>query len=209
MEKTKTTLLKRLTTLMVVFAMVFTTVISAVPVKAAKTELYVVSSVTLKKGEKFQLDVYSTKKISANKITYKSSKKSVATVSKKGVVTAKKKGTATITTTVKIGNNTYQAKTKIRVKAKTTYADTLANGIEAVNDAYAYIVALAVLNGWDEDETFVEWVENCTEVIAAANEMAKNPGDYTEKDFKAMLELLEAILDDMETLEPIISEPNA
>ncbi len=62
MEKTKTTLLKRLTTLMVVFAMVFTTVISAVPVKAAKTELYVVSSVTLKKGEKFQLDVYSTKK---------------------------------------------------------------------------------------------------------------------------------------------------
>lgn len=209
MEKTKTTLLKRLATLMMVFAMIFTTVISAVPVKAAKTDLYIVGSVTLKKGEKFQLDVYSTKKISANKITYKSNKKSVATVSKKGVVTAKKKGTATITTTVKIGKNTYQAKTKIKVKAKTTYADILANSIEAVNDAYAYIVALAVLNGWDEDENVVEWVGLCTEAIAAANEMVENPGDYTEKDFKAMLELLQDILDDMETLEPILSEPNA
>lgn len=56
------------------------------------------------------------KKPKKAKLTWKSSKKSVATVNKKGVVTAKKPGKATITVKAKIGKKTYKAKSKITVK---------------------------------------------------------------------------------------------
>lgn len=52
-------------------------------------------------------------------VTYKSSKKSVATVSKKGVVTPVKAGSATITATVKQNSKTYTLKLKVTVKAAT------------------------------------------------------------------------------------------
>lgn len=55
------------------------------------------TSATLKKGKTLKLKVTLTPKNSTDKVTFKSSKKSVATVNSKGVVTAKKKGTATIT----------------------------------------------------------------------------------------------------------------
>ena len=52
---------------------------------------------TLKKGKKFQIKTKLPKGTASYKITYTSSKKSVAAVSKTGKVTAKKKGNATIT----------------------------------------------------------------------------------------------------------------
>ena len=50
----------------------------------------------MKKGKKLTLKPRLSYVATAEKITYKSSKKSVATVSKSGVVTGKKKGSATI-----------------------------------------------------------------------------------------------------------------
>lgn len=68
---------------------------------------------TLRKGKTFKIKVKFPSKSYSYKLTYKSSKKSVAAVSSKGVITAKKKGTATIT--VKTFNNK-TAKVKIYVK---------------------------------------------------------------------------------------------
>ena len=62
-----------------------------------------VTKKTLKRKNKFGIKVKLPKGTASNKITYKSSKKSVASVNSKGVVTAKKKGKATIT--VKTFNN--------------------------------------------------------------------------------------------------------
>ena len=71
------------------------------------------TEVTIKKGKTFKLKATLTPKNSTDKVTYKSSKKSVATVSKKGVITAKKKGTATITVKTSSGKT---AKCKVTVK---------------------------------------------------------------------------------------------
>lgn len=60
------------------------------------------SKITLKKGKKCTLAAQVSPKNTTDKVTYSSSKKSVATVSGKGVVTAKKAGTAQIT--VKAGS---------------------------------------------------------------------------------------------------------
>ena len=48
----------------------------------------------------------------ADKVTYKSSNKKIATVSKKGVIKGKKKGTATIT--IKSGKVTKKCKVKVK-----------------------------------------------------------------------------------------------
>lgn len=62
---------------------------------------------TLNKGSKYQLKAtVSPKKASNKKVSFKSSKKSVATVSKTGKITAKKAGTAKITVTAKDGSKT-------------------------------------------------------------------------------------------------------
>ena len=82
-----------------------------VTVKNAKTDR-VVKKVTLKKGKKLTLKVVTNPITTPDKVTFKSSKKSVATVTNKGVITAKKKGKATIT--VKSGKKT--AKVQITVK---------------------------------------------------------------------------------------------
>lgn len=67
------------------------------------------TSVTLNKGKTVQLSISGTK----NKVSWSSSKTSVATVSKSGKVTAKSPGTATIK--AKVGQNTYTC--RITVKA--------------------------------------------------------------------------------------------
>ncbi|MDD6696677.1 MAG: endo-1,4-beta-xylanase [Firmicutes bacterium] len=82
-----------------------------VTVKNAKTDR-VVKKVTLKKGKKLTLKVVTNPITTPDKVTFKSSKKNVATVTNKGVITAKKKGKATIT--VKSGKKT--AKVQITVK---------------------------------------------------------------------------------------------
>ena len=64
-------------------------------------------SVTLEKGDTLKLGAVLTED-SDDKVTWKSSKTSVATVSSSGKVTAKKKGTATIT--AKLGDSTLKVK---------------------------------------------------------------------------------------------------
>lgn len=63
------------------------------------------SKVTVKKGKTLTLKPVLSPITSKDKITYKTSNKSVATVSSKGVITGKKKGTAKIT--VKAGKKSY------------------------------------------------------------------------------------------------------
>lgn len=82
-----------------------------VTVKNAKTDR-VVKKVTLKKGKKLTLKVVTNPITTPDKVTFKSSKKSVAAVTNKGVIKAKKKGKATIT--VKSGKKT--VKVQITVK---------------------------------------------------------------------------------------------
>ena len=78
---------------------------------AAKTKISK-TSVSITAGKKYTLKVTGTKK----KVTWSSSKKSVATVSSKGVVTAKKKGTATIT--AKVSGKKYTCKVTVKAKPK-------------------------------------------------------------------------------------------
>ena len=76
------------------------------PVGLERTKL------TLYVGNQYQLRVFGTTK----KVTWKSSKKSVATVSSTGLVKAKKKGTATIS--AKVNKKTYKCKlTVLKVPA--------------------------------------------------------------------------------------------
>lgn len=77
------------------------------------------SSKTLTVGEKLTLKVKGTKK--KVKVTWKSSKKSVATVSKKGVVKAKKAGTAKITAKIKGKGIKVTRTCKIKVIKKKSY----------------------------------------------------------------------------------------
>jgi hypothetical protein len=75
-----------------------------------------IKTATLKKGKKLKLAAKVTVKGGASKkVTWKSSKKKVATVSSKGVVTGKKKGTAKITATSKANK---KKKCTIKVKVK-------------------------------------------------------------------------------------------
>ena len=62
------------------------TTVKAATIKINKTKI------TLIKGQKYKLKIIGTK----SKVTWKSSKKSIASVNAKGVVTAKKIGTAKI-----------------------------------------------------------------------------------------------------------------
>ena len=71
------------------------------------------TEVTIKKGKTFKLKATLTPKNSTDKVTYKSSKKNVATVDKKGVIKAKKKGTTTITVKTASGK---KATCKVTVK---------------------------------------------------------------------------------------------
>ncbi len=76
-------------------------------------------SITLTKGKKATLKTTVTvkpNKAANKKVTYKSSKKSVATVTKKGVITAKKVGSAKITVTSK-KNSKKKATVKVKVVA--------------------------------------------------------------------------------------------
>ena len=93
--------------------------------EAAKIEKAILKTVapkktkaTVKKGKATTLALSSKlNKNNVKKITYKSSKKSVATVNKKGKITAKKKGTASVKATVTLKNGkTKTVSMKITVK---------------------------------------------------------------------------------------------
>ena len=70
------------------------------------------SSVSVKKGKSYTLKPKLSYTEKADKVTYKSSNKKIATVSKKGVIKGKKKGTATIT--IKSGKITKKCKVKVK-----------------------------------------------------------------------------------------------
>ncbi len=110
-------------------SVVFTCVISAVPnmpgqtieAQAATVKLNK-KSVTLIKGQTTTLKMKGTSK----KVTWSSSKESIATVSSKGKVTAKKKGTTTIT--AKVGGKKYTCKVTVEAPKISKTSLTLTKG---------------------------------------------------------------------------------
>ena len=200
MENRKTSFMKRAAMFVMALAVVLTTVLVPVPAKAAAEDAFVVSSYTMAKGEKWTLNVYNAGNA---KISYKSSKKSVATVSKKGVVTAKKAGSATITVTIKEGKDTYQGKTKIKVKSKITTADAIKRVNAELNllyvNTYELAEGLAVL----EDETVIEYLNACAEIVELGNDMAKKPSAYSEEE---ILEELDAIATMAQSMVELVDE---
>ena len=206
MEKRKTNLMKRAAMFVIALAVVLTTVLIPVPAKAAAKDALVVSSYTMAKGEKWTLNVYNADNA---KISYKSSKKSVATVSKKGVVTAKKAGSATITVTIKEGKDTYQTKTKIKVKKQITYAEAIKRVNAELNLLYACAAKLAEMNGWLENEEAVTYLAACADLVEEANAMAKNPNAYTVEDIEDELNAIAIMAEQMEGFLPVFAEPYA
>lgn len=108
---------------MLAFAIIFTS-IPVAQVQAASKPVISSSQVKIKKnacsvtkGKKIKLTAQYSKKDITKKGTWKSSKKSVATISKSGVLTAKKAGTTYIT--VKYKSKT-SSKLKVVVKANTS-----------------------------------------------------------------------------------------
>ena len=204
MENRKTSFMKRVAMFVMALAVVLTTVLVPVPAKAAAADAFVVSSYTMAKGEKWTLNVYNADNA---KISYKSSKKSVATVSKKGVVTAKKAGTATITVTVKDSEGTYQAKTKIKVKKQITYAEAIKRVNAELNLLYVCAAELAEMNGWLENEEAVTYLAACADLVEEANAMAKNPNAYTVEDIEDELNAIAIMAEQMEGFLPVFAEP--
>lgn len=87
------------------------TAVIAVTVKAAPKKLTLKKkSVTIKKGKTYAIGVKNT---ASAKLTYKTSKKKIATVTSDGIVKAKKKGTCKITVTTYNGK---KATLKVKVK---------------------------------------------------------------------------------------------
>lgn len=84
--------------------------------KAAK------KTVTLRKGEKTTLKVSISPRTAKKRVTYISSKKSVAAVSKKGKVTAKKAGTAKIK--IEVSGKGYKKTTWVKIRVVNTTSDT-------------------------------------------------------------------------------------
>ena len=204
MENRKTSFMKRAAMFVMALAVVLTTVLVPVPAKAAAADAFVVSSYTMAKGEKWTLHVYNADNA---KISYKSSKKSVATVSKKGVVTAKKAGTATITVTVKDSEGTYQAKTKIKVKKQITYAEAIKRVNAELNLLYVCAAELAEMNGWLENEEAVTYLAACADLVEEANAMAKNPNAYTVEEIEDELNAIAIMAEQMEGFLPVFAEP--
>ena len=206
MENRKTNFMKRVAMFVIAMAVVLTTVLSPIPAKAAAADAFVVSSYTMEKGEKWTLNVYNADDA---KVSYKTSKKSVATVSKKGVVTAKKAGSATITVTIKEGKDTYQTKTKIKVKKQITYAEAIKRVNAELNLLYVCAVKLAKMNGWLENEEAVTYLAACADLVEEANAMAKNPNAYTVEEIEDELNAIAIMAEQMEGFLPVFAEPCA
>ena len=102
------TKLKKALTILLVFIMILT--ISPIQANAAKKVKLNKSKLSLYVGKSYTLKLKNIK----NKIKWKSSKKSVATVSSKGKVKAKKKGSCKIT--AKVGKKKYVCKVTVKKK---------------------------------------------------------------------------------------------
>ena len=173
------------------FAMVLLMVLSVVlvPITAdAAAKPSGVKKIILQKGQSWDLIVYELKDNA--KVTYKSSKKSVATVSKKGKIKAKKKGSATITTTIKQGGKTYKLTTKVTVKTKTTVHDDIYSLNCDFCETYNTCANLANANGWNADATAVEWLDAFRETVLLVQEISKDKKAYSEEDMKTVYDLI-------------------
>ena len=115
-------------------------------------------------------------------------------------------GSATITVTIKQGKDTYQAKTKIKVKSKITYAEVIKRVNAELNLLYVCAYELADMNGWLEDEDTLAYLDACATVVDEANKMAKKTSSYTEQDILDELEAIEAMAETMEELLPVLSQ---
>lgn len=190
-------------------AVALTAVLTPLTVKAAEADApFVVSSYTMAKGEKWTINVYNA--ASNAKISYKTSKKTIATVSKKGVVAAKKPGSATITVTIKQGKDTYSAKVKVKVKKAITYADAIKRVNAELKILYNGAVDLAEANGWDADDSVVEYLNLCYDVVKDADKMAKKANSYSEDEILEELEAIAAMAQSMiEDVLPVIAQPYA
>ena len=60
-------------------------------------------------------------------------------------------------------------------------------------NAYELAEGLGVL----EDETVIEYLNACAEIVELGNKMAKKPSAYTEEDILAELEAIEAMAQSM------------
>ena len=117
---------KRLTSMIVAFAVVCTLIFNSIPgeaVAASRPKLNK-ENVTMAVGTKYTLKIKNLPKKA--KVTWTSSNKKRATVSKKGVVTAKKTGTVTIRSTIKqSGKKARKLTCKITIQKKSNTGKTL------------------------------------------------------------------------------------
>ena len=162
-------------------------------VQAAKPQL--LNAYTMMKGETYQINVIEAEENA--KITYKTSKKSVATVNKKGVVTAKKVGKATITVTIKQNGKTFTGKMKITVKKNLTYIEGIARSYAELVYFYNACVDIATENGWAENDDVLAYFEECYNIVIAAGEVIDNPDDYSDEDAEAVLEAIVVMTESM------------
>lgn len=133
------------------FLMLLVTAADLVPAQAAVKLNH--TSANLCVGDKYQLKLTGTKK----KVTWKSSKTSVAKVSSKGMVTARAKGSATITATV--SKKKYSCKIKVN---KTFKVDKTAVSVKKNTDVTAFLSASGGVNATVADKkicsvTFGKW----------------------------------------------------
>lgn len=193
--------------LVLAFAVVLTTVLVPVSAKAAnQSEGFIVASYTMAKGEKWTLVVHNVD--DKVKPSFKSNKKSVATVNNKGIITAKKPGTAVITATWKEGKTTYTAKTKIKVKKSITYAEAVKRVNAELNLLYVYAYDLAEANGWMDDSDAVEYLTQCAEVVNTANAVVKDTDSYSDDEIASVLEAIATMAETMDDVLPVLAQPS-
>lgn len=130
-------------------------VLPAQTVEAATVKLSS-TKVTLVKGESKTLKVSGTK----SKVTWKSSKASVATVNSKGKVTAKAKGTATIT--AKVGSRTL----KCKVTVETPKISKTSLSLDVKKTATLKVSGTTQKVKWSSSKTSVATVSSSGKVTA-------------------------------------------
>ena len=198
---TKTNIfMKRVMPVAMALLMVLSVVL--VPVHADAAEPSAVTQLILAKGQTWELVIHGLEDDA--KVTYKTSKKSVATVSKKGKIKAKKKGKANITVTVKQGGETYKGKVKVTVKAKTTAYNQICNAAYDFVEYYNICANYANANGWNNDKDVVEWFEAYEEAVSIVQEMLEDKDAYEAEE---VLELMLGITETVLEMLPILAEP--
>ena len=111
--------MKRTKRILVAMGLAFAVLISAIPFQLAEGTQIVAQAATVKLNKKaITLDVGRTQKLKVTgtkaKVTWRSTKSSIAKVSKSGVVTAISSGTATIK--AKVGKKTLSCKVTVKHK---------------------------------------------------------------------------------------------